>query len=286
MLFVIGEIFIFVKTIYIYSLKDPETNEIRYVGKTTNINTRLKAHITRSKHNKYHSARWVQSVLKRGFRPIIELIEECNEENWVEKEKYWIAYYRELFDLTNILDGGEGGFVKTREGSKWSDEQRKNNAIARIGLRVNHTKEGNEKRKKGVIGYYNKYKKPVLQYDLDGNFIKEWESAVDAGKELKISYSDINRSCKKENLTTAGFQWRYKNGDIKNQINKYFKPESVSNKAVIQLTKNGEEIIQYKSLSEVKQILGISVTNLCNCLTGRSKTAGGFKWKYKNSINN
>ena len=33
-----------------------------------------------------------------------------------------------------------------------------------------------------------------------------------------------------------------------------------------------------------RRILGISTSNLSNCLTGRSKTAGGFKWKYKNNI--
>ena len=30
-----------------------------------------------------------------------------------------------------------------------------------------------------------RHKKPILQYDLDGNFIREWPSATDAGKELK-----------------------------------------------------------------------------------------------------
>lgn len=272
------------KTIYIYSLKDPETNEIRYVGKTTNINTRLKAHITRSRHNKYHSARWVQSVIKRGLRPIIELVEECTEENWVEREKFWIAYYRERFDLTNLLEGGEGGSTFGRLGKPWSDEQRKNNAIARVGLSVNHTKEGNENREKGKRKYYDANKKPVLQYDLDGKFIKEWESAVDAGKGLKISYSDINRACKKENLIAYGFQWRYKNGKIK--IGKYVKPDSSSNKAIIQLTKENEIIREYKSLTEAFNETGIKRTNISNCLTGLSKSAGGYKWKYKNNINN
>jgi len=280
-IFVIGEIFICMRTIYIYSLKDPETNEIRYVGKTTNITTRLKAHITRSRHNKYHSARWVQSVIKRGFRPIIELVEECTEENWIEREKYWIAYYRERFDLTNVLDGGEGGSTFGRLGKPWSDEQRKNNAIARTGLNVNRTKEGNYNRKKGVRAYYDKNKKPVLQYDLDGKFIREWESAVDAGKELKISYSDINRSCKKEGYTSAGFQWQYKVGEVKMEINKYVKPENGSNVEVIQMTKEGEQIKEFKSIMDASRQTGILNSSINNCLSSRSQSAGGYKWKYK-----
>ena len=267
------------RTIYIYSLKDPETNEIRYVGKTTDINTRLKTHITRSRHNKYHSARWVQSVLKRGLRPIIELVEECTEENWVEREKYWIAYYRERFDLTNVLDGGEGGATFGRLGKPWDEKQRINNRLARLGVSVNHTKEGCENRKKGVRAYYDKNKKPILQYDLEGKFIREWDSAVDAGKEMKISYSDINRACKKETLTAACFQWRYKNSDIK--IGKYVKPENGSNKRVIQLTKEGEFLNEYKSITEAFNKTGVKQTNIGNCLAKRSFSAGGYKWKYK-----
>lgn len=273
------------RKIYIYCLKDPETKEIRYVGKTTNINTRLKAHITRSKHNKYHSARWVQSILKRDLKPIIELIEECAEDNWVEREKYWISYYRELFDLTNILDGGEGGSTFGRLGKPWSEEQRKNNKKARLGVSVQHTDEGNKKRAEGVRRYYDKNKKPVLQYDLDGNFIKEWKSSVDAGKILGIPYSNINKVCKNKTLTSYGFMWRYKNGDIENKIEKYVKPEGSSNKPIIQLTKKGDVVKEYKSLTEAYLETGIKRTNISNCLTGITKSAGGYKWVYKIKTN-
>lgn len=195
-----------------------------------------------------------------------------------------LVFIEKFFDLTNILDGGEGGATFGRLNSPWSEEQRINNRKARLGVNVKHTKEGYENRKKGIRGYCDKNKKPILQYDLDGNFIKEWESAVDAGKTLGISHSNITRCCKKNNITTKGFLWKYKDGEIKNKIEKYIKPENHSKKAIIQLTKEGNKIKEYKSLSEAKKILGISVTNISNCLSGVSKTAGGFKWKYK--INN
>ena len=135
---------------------------------------------------------WIKSILENGKKQIIELIEECTVDNWSDREKYWISYYRERFNLTNILSGGEGGATFGRLGKKWSEEQRKNNRIARVGLKLTQSKEGKENRRKGSRKYYDKNKKPVLQYDLDGNFIKSWESSVDAGKELDISYSDIN----------------------------------------------------------------------------------------------
>lgn len=267
------------KKIYIYKLTDPFTDEIRYVGKTTNLVRRLNSHINRCKSNKFHSAVWIKSIINKGKKPIIEIIEECNEENWEDREIYWISYYRKIFDLTNILDGGGHSATYGRLGKPWTEEQRINNRKSRLGKSVNHTKEGNEKRAEGIRRYCNKNKKEVFQYDLDGNFIRKWDSAVDAGKELNISYSDINRACKKENLTAFGFQWRYRDSDVK--IGKYVKPESTSNKAVIQLTKEGEKLKEFKSIMEASRQTGILNSSIKNCLSGRSQSAGGYKWKLK-----
>lgn len=53
-------------------------------------------------------------------------------------------------------------------------------------------------------------KKPILQYDKQGNFIKEWSSISEAGKELNIHYSNIPACCKGKKKTVGGFIWRYK----------------------------------------------------------------------------
>ena len=50
----------------------------------------------------------------------------------------------------------------------------------------------------------------TLQYDKDGNFIKEWKSAKEAGKTLGIYPSSITRTCNNERNTAGGFVWKYK----------------------------------------------------------------------------
>lgn len=52
--------------------------------------------------------------------------------------------------------------------------------------------------------------KTVCQYDINGNFIKEWESARMAERSLKVYHSQIARVCKNINDTASGFIWRYK----------------------------------------------------------------------------
>ena len=42
----------------------------------------------------------------------------------------------------------------------------------------------------------NKYKKPVLQYDLKGNLIKEWDGIVDIKSKLKFNTSNIASCCR------------------------------------------------------------------------------------------
>ena len=51
----------------------------------------------------------------------------------------------------------------------------------------------------------------VLQYDLDGNFIKEWPSSVIAAKELGLKcYCCIHDCCKGRQKTAYGYKWAYK----------------------------------------------------------------------------
>lgn len=51
--------------------------------------------------------------------------------------------------------------------------------------------------------------KPVLQYNMDGNFIMEWSSVTEAYKYFK---GDIYSCCNRHNKTSVGYLWKYKNG--------------------------------------------------------------------------
>jgi len=98
----------------IYVLRDPRTNEVRYVGKTVkSLSARLSGHIFSSKSARTHRDKWIASLMAHGVRPTIELIEVAFE-NWAAREAFWISHYRSD-RLTNHTDGGEGvcGLVHT-----------------------------------------------------------------------------------------------------------------------------------------------------------------------------
>lgn len=53
--------------------------------------------------------------------------------------------------------------------------------------------------------------KPVLQYDKQGNFIKEWSSAKEAVTAMgKPESSDIGRCCRGKAKSAFGFIWKFK----------------------------------------------------------------------------
>ena len=54
--------------------------------------------------------------------------------------------------------------------------------------------------------------KPVIQYDLEGNFIKEWEATKIASIKLNIHASNITNCCKNNRKTAGGYIWKYKEG--------------------------------------------------------------------------
>lgn len=52
--------------------------------------------------------------------------------------------------------------------------------------------------------------KPIIQYDLEGNFVREWKSATQAAKELGFKNAPISKICKQNKGTVYGYIWKYK----------------------------------------------------------------------------
>ena len=52
--------------------------------------------------------------------------------------------------------------------------------------------------------------KPIVQYDLNGVFIREWVSAKEAATKTNLKRSNICHCCKGRIHHTGGYIWRYK----------------------------------------------------------------------------
>ena len=114
--------------------------------------------------------------------------------------------------------------------------------------------------------------KSVEQYDKEGNYINEYPSAIEASRILHLNVSGIVSCCNESSKYShcGGYQWRYKDSTkiISNILRK-----------ICQYNKSEELIGSYNNVMEASRNTGISRTSITNCLSGLSKTAGGFIWK-------
>jgi len=97
------------KPVFIYGLTDPESGDIRYIGKSIRPNERLRNHINEKPSN-CHRSHWIQSLRSKGLEPGMVLIEEIvGAWPWQRSEQYWIAYgLINGWKLTNNTAGGDG----------------------------------------------------------------------------------------------------------------------------------------------------------------------------------
>lgn len=51
--------------------------------------------------------------------------------------------------------------------------------------------------------------KPIIQYDLQGNYIKTWDSIIEASNELNIIDTSICKCLKGKRNKAGGYIWRY-----------------------------------------------------------------------------
>lgn len=78
----------------IYALRDPRTDEVRYVGKSTSGLKRPESHFTFSHNLKVQD--WVNELKSENLLPEIDILEECDD--WpilTAKERFWIDHYLE-----------------------------------------------------------------------------------------------------------------------------------------------------------------------------------------------
>lgn len=167
----------------IYKITNPK-NEI-YIGKSKNIEFRFRSY-KKLQHCK-QQIKLYNSLKKYGpENHVFKILEECNIEQLDKREIYWIKIFNSIKIGLNLTEGGDGGKLSP---------------------------SSSEKKRLKIM-------KPILQYDLKGNFLREFKGAPEAIKFLgKGNSNNINDCARGKYINTYGFIWIYKQGkEIKNII--------------------------------------------------------------------
>jgi len=204
----------------VYFHKNPITKEVFYIGK--GIGNRPYVNGGRGKY--------YNNYVKKYGKPIVSVLEtNLSNEEAIELEKFYIKYFgrKNLNNgiLVNCTDGGEGceGLIHSKETKKHLSECRSgkpsNNKgkkwkqkVSKLGIKRGKYKQRKDKGRtydsETKIRMGNGHKKPILQFNKNNIFIKEWRSTTDAENELKIN--GIRNVLSGDAKTCGNFIWKYK----------------------------------------------------------------------------
>ena len=124
-------------TTNIYTLTDPITKEVRYVGKANNVSQRYKAHLNGARKHQIHKKNWINGLKKLKLKPIIDVIDIVPIDEWVFWETYWISQFKTWgFNLINYTNGGDGCTFANQTSFKNGENTRPVVALTKEGLFV------------------------------------------------------------------------------------------------------------------------------------------------------
>lgn len=122
----------------------------------------------------------------------------------------------------------------------------------------------------------------VRQYDLDGNFVAEYETSKEAERQTGINYKDINGVInEKDKKSAGGYMWKraseYTDVEKINPYTPFIKP----GRPVVQLTLNDEYVAEYPGIKDAQKALNMPNIHIGDCCRGSRLHAGGYHWRYK-----
>lgn len=119
---------------------------------------------------------------------------------------------------------------------------------------------------------------PVLQYDLQGNFIKEYKSVTQAAVETNTNRRSISNATHGWAKSAGGYMWRLKGeGNIQN-----IEQHTENNKReVLCYDLQGHFLNEYPSMIAASKSLGLWAQDISACCRGVKNKVKDFIFKYK-----
>lgn len=250
---------------YIYRKQIIKTGKY-YVGKHNGKNTYYKGSGTEWRKD---LKLYVQDRRKDLIEEILEYVDDISNLN--SREKYWLEFYDAAnnplyYNLTNRSHGCDYQ-------SSYTKELKKQAWVGR-----NHY--WGDKISKSLIGKNKKPHNNNTKQKISNSMLNHPSIKGNKERGEKISNSLRGKKKPKQSNIMTGRKF----SDLHKQNMKKPKPVGFNEKLkkkIIQYDSKGNKINEFISLTEASKQTGINLQAISLCALGKSKSSGGFIWKYE-----
>jgi group I intron endonuclease len=283
----------------IYKITNPKGKT--YIGQSTDLKKREE---TYSRLNCKHQIKLYNSILKYSWEQhIFEIIEECSLEQLNEREIYWGLYCDVLGENgLNLKLGDAKGICSEETKQKMSQTHKTidksyihNNMKGKTHSEETKQKMSQSRKDKPKPWVTEARKGKPLSEETKQNISKSLigkkqskETIEKRSNSLKgQKRSDYTKQLMSEAAKGKIITWGDKISEAKKNST-YRHPKEIMDKIaqihskpIEQYTPDGKLLNTYPSAMEAMRQTGIKNDNINQNLRGKSKSAGGFVWKYK-----
>lgn len=126
---------------------------------------------------------------------------------------------------------------------------------------------------------------PVSRYSLNGDYEKTYGSLRDAARDVGSSPGNILKVCQGERNVCMGKQWRKERYDkIAPVIIKTKQPKGKAGTMIEMCDIDWNHITYFNSVNQATRETGIAQEPIFLALSGAQKTAGGYRFRYKDAV--
>lgn len=183
-----------------------------YIGSSIRPLIRKNTHfndLKKGKHPNQHLQRAWNKYGEENFN--FEIIDYCSRDQILNKEQYYIDTLNPSYNICKKAYSTLGRTASEETKLKMRESQLGRKHKEESKLKVGLAHKGRKHSKEFGLNISNRQKKRILQYDLEGNFIKEWETV----SEVLRLFNNVSKALKGKYKTCGGYIWKYKN-DLKN----------------------------------------------------------------------
>lgn len=297
------------------------TNKVNgnfYIGSASDLDRRIKRHRYDLRLNQHHSQYLQRAWNKYGEENFkFEILEYCAVDNILVREQKYLDELKPKYNVSKNATAFMLGIKRPKsfgenisrlkkgnkyfEGKTHTDKAKRKIAISKLGNNWNvgksHCQETKDKIREKTLKQFKdgmpietrrKLGKPVVQLSMDFEFIAKYYTAKEAAEATGISKSHMCSVCKGYRTSTGGYRWMYYEDYLNSDISALKEKAKLPRpKAIVESSNHWKQVVnldtslEFKTIKAAADYYGIDPSAITKCCKGKYKSAGGYKWAYK-----